>query len=116
METSNDKVFIIMGLVAATILWYFVFEMSYLSDFWTRITLASIAVAAYALVFGEGKAFSGISCSIPSIIKGILSGCLLYLIFLLGFNVLKPLLDEGAKNVYILGVEAQPHKIGRAHV
>lgn len=111
MGTSNEKVFVGIGFVAAFILWYFVFATSFLGGFWTRITLASLALALYALIFDKGEIFSSLSINATLILKGIISGSILYVAFFLGFNIFEPLLGEGARNVYVLGAEAQQYVI-----
>lgn len=110
MRASNEKWFVAVGLVAAIVLWYFVFATSFLGWFWARITLSSLVLALYAFIFGEGERFS-FSFDTPLILKGIISGVILYVAFFLGFNILEPLVGEGARNVYVLGAETQQYVI-----
>ncbi len=95
------------GLLSALALWYFVFETGYLGGFWARITLASIALSIYARTIGGDKLPMVLAFNQFSIMKGVLSGCMLYIAFFLGFNLFNPILRGGALTVYVLGGESQ---------
>jgi membrane protease YdiL (CAAX protease family) len=65
-------------------------------------------LAMYAYLTGSSMPYHDLQFDKSIIIKGIVSGALLYLIFLGGFTIFKPILEAGAMTVYVFKNEASP--------
>ena len=65
----------------AFILWYAVFLTDILGSFWLRVTLASAALALYALVVGGADPRGGLRLNKVALARGAVSGVLLYALF-----------------------------------
>jgi membrane protease YdiL (CAAX protease family) len=100
-KTPERKVMV--GVLAAFLLWYLVFLSDLFFSFWFRVTGAAITLALYAYWSKENRRLT--SPTIQEIIKGLLSGTLLYALFYFGFNVFRPLVAGGAANVYTFRAE-----------
>jgi hypothetical protein len=93
----------IFGVVISFLLWYIVFNTQFLGSFWIRITVASIILTLYARFFSTNViSRKKWRIDLKIIFTGILSGLVLYIFFLIGFNYLINFVHEGANNVYIL--------------
>jgi membrane protease YdiL (CAAX protease family) len=92
----------IIGVILSFILWYIVFLTDILSSFWIRVTLASILLALYAYLIGRKGLPEVKSPNSNEIIKGIISGLLLYGSFKVGYTVFEPFVMRGAENVYTM--------------
>ena len=94
---------VIIGVAAAFILWYFVFLTDFFVSFWFRVTLASIALTLYA--YSGSNRLPIIKPNQKEIVQGIASGIILYVLFYVGFNIFRPLVEGGALNVYTIREE-----------
>ena len=94
---------VIIGVAAAFILWYFVFLTDFFVSFWFRVTLASIALTLYA--YSGSNRLPIIKPDQKEIVQGIASGIILYVLFYVGFNIFRPLVEGGALNVYTIREE-----------
>lgn len=92
----------IIGVILSFILWYIVFLTDILSSFWIRVTLASILLALYAYWTGRKGLQEVKSPEINEIVKGMVSGLLLYGSFKVGYTVFESFVMGGAENVYIM--------------
>ena len=95
MKIPNRKV--IIGIVLAYILWYFVFLVDTLNSIWYRVTFASLILTVYVNTDNELPSF----ISLSEVVYGLGSGILLYALFYIGFNLFRPLVAEGVFNVYL---------------
>jgi uncharacterized membrane protein YbaN (DUF454 family) len=98
-KTKYERV--ILGIFFAFVLWYFVFLSNILLNFWYRVTSASILLMVYA--YSSGRINRGFS--FKEVIFGLFFGFLLYVLFYIGFNVFRPLVEVGAVNVYQLSAD-----------
>lgn len=98
-----------LGVALAFFLWYIVFMTGILGSFWFRVTLASMTLATYAMIADKARMTEIVGTISPTdIVHGVSSGCLLYAIFLLGFNILRPFVEGGASRVYLFRADATP--------
>ena len=93
----QNKNRVLIGIVSSFLLWYIVFLTNYFWSFWFRVTFASIVLAIFASISGARRIPP---LKMGDVLKGLTSGLGLYLAFLLGFNMFRPYLFEGAVNVY----------------
>lgn len=89
---------VVLGVTLAFFIWYLVFLSDILYSFWYRVAVGSLFLGLYAWRLNEENMLA--LPDLRSSIIGVLSGALLYAIFLFGFNVFRPLLSSGAENVY----------------
>lgn len=94
---------VISGIALSFSLWYVVFITNILWSFWYRVTLASIILMTYAYM--QKKDHLNLEFNAADILKGAISGLALYLLFYLGFNLFRPLVEGGATNVYVFRSE-----------
>ena len=104
MVSLND-VKICVGVSVSFLLWYFVF-FSDLSSFWIRITIASFTLALYAAVFGNIDFMIRYRLDPYMLVKGVISGCLLYALFFFAYNIFRPLVEKGASEIYLFKADA----------
>lgn len=102
MKTDDDAKPALIGIVFAFILWYFVFLSSLLDSFWIRVTSASLILAIYTAFINSYSHFEDHEVKLQAIWNGVLSGFLLYILFHFGFDILEPILHQGAFRVYLL--------------
>ena len=93
---------VIIGVLFAFVLWYFVFLSDFLFNFWYRVTLASVLLMLFAYS-SDGMTLS--FSSIHEAIYGLSFGVLLYVLFYFGFHVFRSLVEGGAINVYKLSTD-----------
>lgn len=96
----NIDLKLLINIIIAFGLWYFVFIIDYISSFWYRITISSITLVILTYVIGNNKQRLK-KPGLVEALKGIFSGIALYALFFLGFNIFRPLVSEGAANVYL---------------
>jgi membrane protease YdiL (CAAX protease family) len=94
---------IIIGVLLAFLLWYFVFLSDILYSFWYRVTGASLILGLYARSFNKGETLK--SLTLREIVYGTASGALLYALFYVGFNIFRSHVSVGAENVYLFRTE-----------
>lgn len=91
------------SILLATLGWAFTFGLKW-GNFWLKIGFSVILICSYSFLWERPK----ISLRLSSIIYGLLSAILLYLIFLLGHQI-APLIISEAKSqvhaIYDLGAE-----------
>jgi membrane protease YdiL (CAAX protease family) len=90
---------ILLGIVLAFILWYFVFLSTLFYSFWYRVTGASLVLMIYTK-YNKEKKIKILDISLEKVQIGIISGIALYSLFFIGFSVFKPFVSDGAVNVY----------------
>ena len=102
MKKALDRM-IVVGVLLASILWYFVFMSDLFVSFWYRVTLASIILAIYAWLADRFEKIE--SLNLVELLIGIASGVSLYLLFYMGFKVFNKFVATGASNVYLFRLE-----------
>ncbi|MCW4049020.1 MAG: CPBP family intramembrane metalloprotease, partial [Candidatus Bathyarchaeota archaeon] len=95
-----------IGVTVSFVLWYIVFLTEVLGNFWYRVTLASMKLALYAYLNGKSVFRDDFSVHLQIIVRGLLSGLLLYLLFYVGYNVLESLMIGGAQRVYLIRADS----------
>ncbi len=96
----------LIGVTFAFILWYIIFNTQFLGSFWFRITFATIILSIYSIVLSKYIVRDFLSkIDYKMILKGIISGLLLYILFFIGFGTFKVFVFEGAKNVYFFRLD-----------
>jgi membrane protease YdiL (CAAX protease family) len=109
LTTSRDLATLVFGVGFAFLLWYIVFLTDLLGSFWLRITLAAVVLTLYAVFFGGIDPRVGLDLGSHSLINGVISGCLLYAVFYVGFNVFRPFVEQGVISVYSIRGDSQPY-------
>src|SRR4030067_1969939 len=94
-----------IGTLFGFILWYIVFSTQLLGSFWIRITFASIFLAVYSLIYSKQKFGNILKINKKIFFFGAVSGILFYIIVLLGFQIFKPYVVQGANNVYFFKMD-----------
>lgn len=102
---------VVVGIGLAFASWYVVFLTHILGSFWYRVTVASIILALYAAFFGGGVAGRGHEISVTMVLKGVVSGGLLYASFYVGYNVFRSSLESGASSVYLFRADSPLHVV-----
>ncbi|GBC71310.1 hypothetical protein HRbin02_01090 [Candidatus Calditenuaceae archaeon HR02] len=92
-----------LGLIVAFPLWYFTFNTDLIGGFWNRMAL-SVSVLGLVAFFAEKREMSRQLRRVEPrmLFLGVLSGLFLYTLFYGGYSVLRPFLERGASNVYLL--------------
>ena len=106
LSDANEAKTVIAGIGLAFALWYVVFLTHILDSFWYRVTVASIILALYAAIFGGGVAGGDHEISVSVVLKGFVSGGLLYASFFVGYNVFRSLVESGASSVYLFRTDS----------
>lgn len=106
MIDANEAKTVIAGIGLAFALWYVVFLSHILDSFWYRVTVASIILALYAAIFGGGVAGGDHEISVSVVLKGFVSGGLLYASFFVGYNVFRSSVESGASSVYLFRTDS----------
>jgi membrane protease YdiL (CAAX protease family) len=109
LTTSREVTKIAIGVGLAFLLWYIVFLTDLLGSFWLRIAPAATALSLYATFFGGIDCRSDTKLDKSTLVKGVLSGCLLYALFYIGFNVFRPFVEQGAVSVYMFRDDSRPY-------
>jgi len=97
----------LVGVALAFTLWSFTFLTGIMGSFWHRVTLSAILLALYASLAERemiSEAVEGLR--VEEMVKGFISGALLYALFYVGYSVLRSFLEAGASNVYIFRIES----------
>jgi len=97
---------VIGGISLAFASWYIVFLTQALGSFWYRVAVASICLALYAAIFGRGVAGRDYNLSPTVVLRGVVTGCLLYASFFVGYNVFKSSVESGASSVYLFRLDS----------
>jgi hypothetical protein len=101
------------GVALAAVLWAYTFLGQGLGGFWPRIALSVLALVAYATLIDPAGMRQLLADIRPRhLAYGALSGLGLYLLFLAGFALMRPLLVVGASAVYGLGQGTASEAIG----
>ncbi|GBC75465.1 hypothetical protein HRbin06_00783 [archaeon HR06] len=86
-----------ISIIVAYLLWLFSFNLNIFS-FWIRMLISSSILFLLALLGGINLSRFNFS----KLFLGIISGFLFYILLYIGYNLAKPLVYEGAKEVYNL--------------
>jgi len=89
---------LLISIIVAYLLWFFSFNLNILS-FWIRMLISSFILFLLAFLVG-GINLSKFSFS--KLLLGIISAFLFYALLYIGYNLAKPLVYDGAKEVYNL--------------
>jgi membrane protease YdiL (CAAX protease family) len=108
LTALRDETSLATGVGLAFFLWCIVFLTGILGSFWLRVTFAAAALALYASFFGVAPS-GDLKLDRPTLVRGVLSGGLLYAVFHIGFSVFRPFVEQGAASVYLLGGGSQPY-------
>lgn len=92
-----------LTLVAATVLWYIMFQTSII-NFWVLLTLSTSLLLIFSISLNRGLGIKNTFTS-KNILIGTSSGFLLYLFFRISFEIVRSFdfMNAGVQNVYILG-------------
>jgi hypothetical protein len=99
----------LVGLIVAFPLWYFTFNTDFMGGFWNRMVFSVSVLGLVAFLAERGEMLRQLRRINPRVLfLGVLSALALYLLFYGGYVVLRPFLEHGALNVYLLtgGVSA----------
>ncbi|MEM2434973.1 MAG: CPBP family intramembrane glutamic endopeptidase [Nitrososphaerota archaeon] len=93
----------VSAIAAAFPLWHFIFNTDLIGGFWNRMVV-SVSLLGLCAFLAEGREMSRQlrNITLRVIALGVLSALPLYTIFYGGYILFKPLLQEGASNVYLL--------------
>jgi len=100
-----------VGVCLSFVLWYVVFLTNILGSFWYRVTFASIVLALYASFFGRGVDRGDHENGFSVVVKGVVSGCFLYALFFVGYNVFRAFVESGAGGVYLFRSDSAIHVV-----
>lgn len=92
-----------LTLVAATVLWYIMFQTSFI-NFWVMLTFSTSLLLLFSILLNRGIGIKNTFTS-KNIVIGTSSGFLLYLFFRFAFEVVRSFdfMNTGVQNVYTLG-------------
>lgn len=102
---------VLLGVCISFVLWYVVFLTNILGSFWYRVTFASIVLALYAAYFGRGVDRGDHEIGLSVVMKGAVSGCFLYALFFVGYNVFRAFVESGAGGVYLFRADSAIHVV-----
>jgi membrane protease YdiL (CAAX protease family) len=110
LEASEAR-HVFVGVCLSFVLWYVVFRTTILGSFWYRLTFASIILALYAVYFGKAIDRGDHEIGLSVVMKGVVSGCFLYALFFVGYNVFKAFVESGASGVYLFRADSAIHVV-----
>jgi len=102
---------VFVGVCLSFVLWYIVFLTNILGSFWYRVTFASIVLALYAAYFGRGVDRGDHEIGLSVVMNGAVSGCFLYALFFVGYNVFRSFVESGAGGVYLFRADSAIHVV-----
>lgn len=100
-ERPRSSLPVTFGILLAALAWFFTFGVAW-GNFWLKIGISVVVVASYSLLFQKPR----IRFRAPSVVAGLASAAVLYLVFFAG-NALAPYVVPGAASqvggIYGLG-------------
>ena len=91
----------IIGIGTAFFLWYLVFLTDFLGNFWYRMGISVTILIVYVTLIDKRQMIVELKARrLHHLGLGIISALILYILFLTGFMLMRPILEEGARLMY----------------